>query len=233
MVFFLVVVYGLHFIHDRVQLWEDLKQKVVNTQEPMICMGDFNAVLTGADRINGNPVQEMEIKDFNEFMIDAGMTELKAIGREYTWSNGCICSKIDRAIVNAEWMLNINQVEINVMQPGTSDHSPLCLELDSNMRGNHKAFKIFNCIAAHPDLLPKVKEAWSGGYIRDLKEVWFKLKKVKANLKQLNNIEFIGVRNIVKDIRGKLQHIQEIMRDPSAVAQYRQHEKELQIQLEK
>ncbi|KAH0658214.1 hypothetical protein KY289_026962 [Solanum tuberosum] len=130
-------------------------------------------------------------------------------------------------------MLNMNQVEINVMQPGTSDHSPSCLELDSNMRGSHKAFKIFNCIAAHPDFLPKVKEAWSGGYIRDLKEVWFKLKKVKANLKQLNNTEFIGVGNTVKDIRGKLQHIQEIMRDPSAVAQYRQHEKELQIQLEK
>ncbi|KAH0696290.1 hypothetical protein KY290_013643 [Solanum tuberosum] len=183
MMFCLVVVYGLHTIHDRLQLWEYLKQKVVNTQEPLICMGDFNAVLTGADRINGNLVQEMEIKDFNELMIYAGMTELKAIGREYTWSNGCICSKIDRAIVNAEWMLNMNQVEISVMQPGTSDHSRLSLELDSNMRGNHKAFKFFNCIAAHPDFLSK--------------------------------------------------HIQEITRDPSAVAQYRQHEKELQIQLEK
>ncbi|WMV14494.1 hypothetical protein MTR67_007879 [Solanum verrucosum] len=166
MKFCLVVVYGLHIIHDRLQLWEYLKQKVVNTQEPLICMGDFNAVLTSADRINGNLVQEMEIKDFNEFMIYTGMTELKVIGREYTWSNGCICSKIDRAIVNAEWMLNMNQVEISVMQP-----APLSLELDSNIRGNHKAFKFLNCIVAHPDFLSKVKEAWRGGHIRDLKEV--------------------------------------------------------------
>lgn len=40
-------------------------------------------------------------------MVDAGMIELKAIEREYTWSNGCIYSKIDQAVVNAEWMLNI------------------------------------------------------------------------------------------------------------------------------
>ncbi|KAH0679366.1 hypothetical protein KY284_020451 [Solanum tuberosum] len=150
-------------------------------------MGNFNAVLTGADRINGNPVQEMEIRDFNEFIIDASMIELKATERESTWSNGCICSKIDRAMVNVEWMLNMNQVEISFRQPETSDHSPLSLELDSNMRGNHKAFKFFNCIAAHPDFLPKVKKAWRGGHIRDLKEVWFKLKKVKENLKQHNS----------------------------------------------
>jgi len=41
------------------------------------------------------------------------------------------------------------------------------------------------------------------------------------------------VRNIVRDIRGKLQNIREIMRDPSAIAQNRQQEKEMQIQLEK
>ncbi|KAG5605883.1 hypothetical protein H5410_027375 [Solanum commersonii] len=220
MVFCLMVVYGLHTIHDRQQLWEDLKQKVVNTQEPFICMGHFNAVLTCADRINGNPVQEMEIRDFNEFMIDAGMTKLKAIGREYTWSNGCICSKIDRAIVNAEWIVTMNQIKISVMQPGTYDHSPL-------------VWSWIAILEVITNFLPKVKEAWRGGHVRDLKELWFMLKKGKANLKKINMKEFIGVMNIVKEIRGKLQNIHELMRDPSAVTQNRQQEKELQIQLEK
>ncbi|KAH0653159.1 hypothetical protein KY290_031446 [Solanum tuberosum] len=27
------------------------------------------------------------------------------------------CNKIDRAVVNAEWMMNMNQLEITIMQP--------------------------------------------------------------------------------------------------------------------
>ncbi|KAK4733578.1 hypothetical protein R3W88_007839 [Solanum pinnatisectum] len=179
MVFCLVAIYGLHIIHDRLQLWEELGKMVSSTQESLICMGDFNAVLMGEDRVHGNPVQEMEIKDFNDFMVNAGMTELKVVGRGYTWSNGCICSKIDRAVVNVEWMLNMRQREISIMQPGTFDHSPLSLELDSNERVNHRAFKFFNCIANHHEFLHRVKEAWRSGQTMDLKEVWHKLKKVK------------------------------------------------------
>ncbi|KAH0650588.1 hypothetical protein KY285_030679 [Solanum tuberosum] len=48
---------------------------------------------------------------------EAGMIELKVGGREFTWSNGSTCNKIDRAVVNAEWMMNMNQLEIVVMQP--------------------------------------------------------------------------------------------------------------------
>ncbi|KAH0698753.1 hypothetical protein KY284_012968 [Solanum tuberosum] len=46
-------------------------------------------------------------------------------------------------------------------------------------------------------------------------------------------MEFKEVSNRVKDIRGQLHCLQESMRDPRTVALNRQHEKELQIQLEK
>ncbi|KAK6796236.1 hypothetical protein RDI58_003937 [Solanum bulbocastanum] len=49
MIFCLVAVYDLHTIHTKKQLWEDLKQMVSTVQVPMICMGDFNAVLSGDD----------------------------------------------------------------------------------------------------------------------------------------------------------------------------------------
>lgn len=165
--------------------------------------------------------------------FDTGMTEVRSVGRTYTWSNGRTCSKIDRAVVNAEWILSMSQLEIMVMNPGSSDHSPLSPELDSNMRVSHKSFKFFNCIAEHPEFLQRVRVAWNGGHKGDLKAVWQKLKKVKASIKQLNNSAFKGVSSKVKDIREKLQYIHEIMRDPLTIAHNRQHEKELQLQLEK
>lgn len=65
------------------------------------------------------------------------MIELKVGGREFTWSNGSTCNKIDRAVVNDEWMMNMNQLEITVMQPGTSDYNPLSLELDKSAGIRH------------------------------------------------------------------------------------------------
>ncbi|KAG5613918.1 hypothetical protein H5410_013742 [Solanum commersonii] len=73
--------------------------------------------------------------------IPTNLSELKSIGRTYTWSNGRTCSKIDRAIVNGEWMLNMIPMEVTVLNPGTSDHSHLSLELDRQRRCSHKAFK--------------------------------------------------------------------------------------------
>ncbi|KAK4707488.1 hypothetical protein R3W88_032980 [Solanum pinnatisectum] len=58
MVFCLVAIYGIHTTDDRLQQWKELGIMVSN-------------------RILGNPVQEMEIKDFNDFIVDAGMKEPK------------------------------------------------------------------------------------------------------------------------------------------------------------
>lgn len=100
--FCFVAIYELHTIQDRVQLWADLRLMVANVQMPMLCMGDFNAMLNENDRLNGSPVQEGEIKDLIDFLADTHMTEMKTVGREYTWTNGQTCSRIDRALVNAE-----------------------------------------------------------------------------------------------------------------------------------
>lgn len=59
------------------------------------------------------------------------MIELRAVGRKFTWSNGKIYSRIDRALVNAEWLLAITQTEVVVMNPGCSDHTPLSIYFEN------------------------------------------------------------------------------------------------------
>lgn len=66
----------------------------------MLCMGDYNAILQIENRVKGSQVQDNEIKDFSDFMATTGMHELKIVGVSYTLTNGHVCSKIDKAIVN-------------------------------------------------------------------------------------------------------------------------------------
>lgn len=57
------------------------------------------------ERLHNNPVYEKEIRDFKNFMKDTRLTELKSIGRIYTWTNCHVHNKIDLAIVNVEsWL---------------------------------------------------------------------------------------------------------------------------------
>lgn len=74
---------------------------------PWLTMGDFNAVLRPDDRVNGQPVHDSETRDFKDFLINTGLCELKTIGRDFTWTNGHIFSKIDKGLANSDWMSNM------------------------------------------------------------------------------------------------------------------------------
>ncbi|WMV36855.1 hypothetical protein MTR67_030240 [Solanum verrucosum] len=45
------------------------------------------------------------------------MNELTAVGGSYTWTNGHTYSRIDRAIVNVEWMLQMSVIEVRILRP--------------------------------------------------------------------------------------------------------------------
>ncbi|XP_070006231.1 uncharacterized protein [Nicotiana sylvestris] len=124
-------------------------------------MGDYNVVLGVEDRKSDNPVQEVEIRDFREFMLNNNMNELKYIGRKFTWTNNHVWSKIDRVIVNAEWMTTMKQMEIIVMKPFISDHTPVCLHLEEARKEGPKLYRFYNYVAKLPEFLTVVKQAWN------------------------------------------------------------------------
>lgn len=64
------------------------------------------------------------------------MSELKIISRLYTWSNRHTCSKINKAIVNANWMLNIHIVKVNMFRHGFPGYFSLILDLGRDYRSN-------------------------------------------------------------------------------------------------
>ncbi|WMV46786.1 hypothetical protein MTR67_040171 [Solanum verrucosum] len=85
----------MQYIHGR-----DLREIHMNQQGAWLALGDYNAIPDPEDRIRCNPVREMEIVDFNEFLLDTSMTEMRSSGRSFTWTNNHVSSKIHRPIVN-------------------------------------------------------------------------------------------------------------------------------------
>ncbi|XP_060210242.1 uncharacterized protein LOC132637116 [Lycium barbarum] len=225
-------IYGLHTVEKRKSLWTDLLSLQHNVQGLWICMGDYNAMLALEDRVMGNPVVEADIRDFKQFLVDAAMTEMRTVGRDYTWTNGHVLSRIDRAIVNSNWIQQYPQLEATVLDPYFSDHSPLCVKFDDLLM-KPKPFKFFNHLTQHPEFLNHVRSAWGTQTATRMAPVWNKLKQVKLALKSLNNTEFAGVDTRVKIARQQLKDIQEKMRSMNTPSALFGSEKELRRQLEK
>ncbi|XP_075077066.1 uncharacterized protein LOC142163819 [Nicotiana tabacum] len=152
-------IYGLHTIKDRLKMWQKLRQIHSLQQGLWLAMGDFNAVLNSQDRQHGTMIHDMETKNFREFMNDTGINELHTVGKDYTWTNNHTNSRIDRGLVNSNWMMTMPSLRIQVLEPSVSDHSPLKLMISQMQRKKTSPFRFFNCIAEHPQFMQEVDQA--------------------------------------------------------------------------
>ncbi|KAK4736876.1 hypothetical protein R3W88_000573 [Solanum pinnatisectum] len=144
-------------------------------------------------------MQEVEIRDFDNYMRDTSMTILKHKDRDYTWKNRHTYSRIDWALVNTKWMLNRPNLEVQILDPGCSDHSPLSINFSQQEEMRPRPFKFLKHLAKHVQFQEIVKNAWQDNQIGNgMRKVWQKLKRVKQVLKMLNTTEFKGVETRIK-----------------------------------
>lgn len=147
MIIHITTVYGLHSISVRGQLWEDIKRLSSQTNGPSLIMGDFNSILSTEDRLVGIQVQMGEMKDFKECVNQCNLSKMSIVGRNFTWTNGHIYSRIDKVLINNEWMISMPPEQVKVMDPLFSNHSPLSIDINEQKNSTKRSFRFYNCLA--------------------------------------------------------------------------------------
>ncbi|XP_021771869.1 uncharacterized protein LOC110736014 [Chenopodium quinoa] len=214
--FYVTFVHGLHSIQDMKGLWSSI-EAIGPAVLPWLCTGDFNSVLQHQDRINGNDVTDYEIRDFRNFVDSMNFVEIKSKGSYYSWSNKAhvgprTLTRMDRGLVNFEWLLHYPTVEAHYLAPSLSGHSPLMYEVCPAPPSKGRPFRFFNCLISHPDFLGLVQESWSGGVPGNaMSRVWNKLRNLKTQLKTLNKHSFNNVDQRVCDAQLALLDVQDQM----------------------
>jgi len=105
--------------------------------------------------------RKIKLGTSKSYLDDTNMAEIRLVGKNYTWTNSHVFSRIERALGNAEWMIQMTQLDLLVMGPYFSDHSPLDIQMEEFPR-KAKPFKFFNHFADPDDFQNIVNEAWSG-----------------------------------------------------------------------
>lgn len=77
--------------------------------------------------------------DFNNWTNSRNYTHIPSRGAEFTWSNYREASRftemrLDRAIINSDWLSYWSSVSCDALVRNQSDHSPLLLSLSKGIK---------------------------------------------------------------------------------------------------
>ncbi|XP_043697449.1 uncharacterized protein LOC122648282, partial [Telopea speciosissima] len=219
--FLCTIVYALNTVAERKDLWEDVGSLASAIATPWAVLGDFNVIRNHNEKIGGDPVRFEAIDDFNTFIEDSGLIDLKWKGEAMTWNNrqsgdARICCKLDRVMVNLAWMDVFRTSEAIFHPPGLSDHSPVVVAVLDEVNFGPKPFRFFEAWIGRARFDDMVRKGWEQPVsllLNPILRFAARLRNVKKELKKWNK-ECIGdVFVAVKAARSELYQTQCNLRD--------------------
>ncbi|KAK3229982.1 hypothetical protein Dsin_001863 [Dipteronia sinensis] len=159
---------------------------------PWIVLGDFNVSRSVGESIGGCSRISGAMEEFNDCLQSLELDDLRFSGFLHTWcnkrSNGCISKKLDRVLVNNDWLVNFENFEAIFLPPSISYHCPSVVKLGLQGIKKNRPSKFFNFLTDRADFLLLVDRCWREQVhgTRQYK-LCSKLRNLKKVLKTLNN----------------------------------------------
>lgn len=188
-------VYATNTREERCDLWCELlqlHQAYSLSTVPWVLCGDFNQIIHPVEhsstKIDHLTLPMLELRDC---FLQMDMFDLRYQGVDKTWTNkgsiGPISEKLDRLLVNNNWIFAYPLSAATFLANDIFDHSPCILNLASPLPiSETKPFRFFNFLTKHHIFLSTISSAWidAGNYTpvaKDLSSLCAKLKSIKKS----------------------------------------------------
>jgi exonuclease III len=230
-------VYAPHTVHNRFALWSNLSELGNSVNGPWLLLGDFNAILSAADKCGGRSFGNASHLDFVDFVNTNALVDLGFVGNNFTWSNhqngrANIRERLDRGLANQGWVSLFPNSLINHLLAANSDHCPILLSTTGTYQNLPKPFRFEAFWTRDQASHSVVAEAWlvevEGSPAFSLSRKW---KKTKAALKSWNTLHFGHIQTNIKALMAQIGAIQASPHSSSNSAREVLLQKDLQEQL--
>ncbi|GKV45963.1 hypothetical protein SLEP1_g52987 [Rubroshorea leprosula] len=181
-------------------LWGELKDLVLQTRGLWCLVGDFNTVKNVEEKV-GSQAVTTEMRDFNNFIMEAELIDIPLVGRKFTWYQPCgkLMSRINRFLLSEEWLNKWGEATQWGLTRTVSDHCPILLR-HKKVNWGPKPFRFFDTWLEQEGCQEVIREAWRGKKINGWAE--FRLKeKLKITKKALK----AWSRNFVLEIERRIR----------------------------
>lgn len=161
-------VYGYNTNQERGLLWRELSgvANLIPAGTAWALIGDFNVCL-GPEETNKGLVWTRGMLDFRDFVTSEGLVDLSCSGPKFTWWDSCKSDpcfrKLDRCIVNSNWISQFSLSKALILPRGLSDHSPILVSLGVEMKRVRKPFQFFVHLIEAPGFWKQLRRlgSWS------------------------------------------------------------------------
>ncbi|XP_074305709.1 uncharacterized protein LOC141640930 [Silene latifolia] len=207
----LTVVYGSNDAAERNALWTGLI--AARTSTPWLVMGDFNVVRCPSEKLGPHPPILHEMMDFNSCLISCNLDDIAGTGADMTWTNKQdsltrVWSKLDRALVNQQWITSFPTSHALFLESGLSDHSPVVVQVQEVIK-THKRFSFLNSWIQHPNYASTVRDAWAPPTVGNpMFRLFTNFRKVKHALTCFHRENYSDLTGRVKAAKEQLKDCQ-------------------------
>ncbi|XP_074359588.1 uncharacterized protein LOC141699242 [Apium graveolens] len=160
---------GIYGEPDRIrrsETWNLIKGLKSQSMVPWCLIGDMNNVVKQEDKKGGHSYPSWLIQGFRDTLEECELEDVELTGYPYTWERGhgtesWIEVKLDRALVNKEFVTIFTEVKLTNLELSTLDHSPIFFELAKVVYSvNNKVFTFENAWLREPMCRQIVEEVW-------------------------------------------------------------------------
>lgn len=173
-------------------------------------LGDFNTLTTAQENDRGMPMTNYKTSDLQVMAQACNLVDIRAIGCRWTWTNGEVSRKLDRAMVNTQWLLEDFQSYAEFLASGClSDHLCCVVSLLDVELSQWRPFKFHNMWALHESFHALIDESWGETVVGTAQ---FRLKQKLSRLKQplwaLNLLHFQHISKKAKRASANVEAVQ-------------------------
>ncbi|XP_044376635.1 uncharacterized protein [Triticum aestivum] len=226
-VFLLTAIYGPCLDREKLPFLDAIDSAVGMVSDPWIVVGDFNMYHSKHEKLRGR-INWAMMDMFNAWIRDHGLDEIEISNRQFTWSNkrdNPTLVRLDRVLVNTDWLLGFAQTSASAVPTVTSDHVPIPVQF-SNQITKSNPFRMENHWLAMEDTRRIILEGWTRGTrqfqssaslinfkIRHIRAALRRWKKHRASLEFLihNNKHVVEYLNVVEE-RRLLSTLEKVLR---------------------
>lgn len=175
-------------------------------------MGDYSVVRKVNERMVG--FDSSAALEFNDCLHDLEMDDMPARGFWYTWSNkrGGLSdnkSKLDRAVVNGQWMDDFPESEACFLAPGVSDHCKIMVSILPAV-ALRRPFEFFSFWMLHASFRDLLSASWSAHVEgqSNMLQLSLKFRRLKPVLRNLNKEHYSHINLRVEQAKSHLDQFQ-------------------------
>lgn len=130
-----------------------------------MCIGDFNEIAMEREKQGGRLKQARKMEAFNEMMRSAGLVDLGYNGQHFIWCNNRegddrIKERLDREIVNADWIRVYAKSEVTHKLNIGSYHCPILVQMERKGNRSKRPFRFDKMWLEKQECRAIIREVW-------------------------------------------------------------------------